>query len=232
MESPEVTVCSITPKLLVYSGPAVFWLPLGFYHRITDYVGVFPVILVIWFACYIPFLFDRVVLSFELVDWTETIGCICHLVFVVLGPDLLSLPEMVEALVTGRLIVALGLGPVVLVGWVARELGEFCSVDAERLVAEFLGHVIDHFECSSLFKHFLVNSFGIVLFKSEPSNTILSLLNPTLAIHIRGKILLKLHLLVYDVSLPLCFHYLLRVNPRTRDPPHRRIRQLLPINLL
>ena len=68
----------------------------------------------------------------------------------------------------------------------------------QNLVAEFLRHILDHFLCSVVSEHFHVFGDGVETLKTQPQNTVLSVLNSGLSIQVTLKVLLEF-VLVFKV---------------------------------
>lgn len=75
------------------------------------------------------------------------------------------------------------------------------SMHTKYLLSKFSSHVLYHLLSSSLLQYLLVHRNNILLFESKSSNAILTLLNPTLTIDMRFKILFKLLLVIEIVCL-------------------------------
>lgn len=76
-------------------------------------------------------------------------------------------------------------------------------MDSENLIAELVSHVSDQVFSSTIFNPLHVIGDEVLFLEGETSNTVFPILNSSLSINMRFKILLKLVLVVQVVLLPL-----------------------------
>ena len=201
LNSSEFSICTFTSELLFNLRPSFLWLPFFPEFRIANDIIELPMIFQISFVSNIIFGLFLMVFSFKWINWSSIYLCIREFHVIVIGPEFDILLVLIQALASWLFVVSLLHCPIKLICWMASKFRKLRSMHTKYLLSKFSSHVLYHLLSSPLLQNLLVHRNNILLFKSKSSNAILTLLNPTLTIDMRFKILFKLLLVIEIVFL-------------------------------
>ena len=217
-EGSEVSIRALALVVTLLFTPLEVGLPAFDQFGVADLVSVWPMVLQSDLVSDIEFRLLGLIDCLEWIDRSLETSGVGQLDLVIVCPVLSLLLEEVQTLAPRSFVVGLLVSPVVLVILVTGELGELSTMDTQDLVAELLGHVLDHLLHSALLESSLIESNSIEALESESQNASLTILNSLLSIGVGFKVLAKLLLLKEVILFSFLNQDALSIDLRLIDP--------------
>lgn len=130
VECPEFTVWTLAFIWSFLLRPFQKWSPTIFWHNVSYFVSVRPVIIMIYFICQSKFGFLRKVFLLESINWGLFTSCICKKNLISLSPVFISLLKFIQTLASRWLVKWLLHCPVESIFLIIGKLWELCAMNA------------------------------------------------------------------------------------------------------